>query len=279
LCLFFAPDVRGQFREVVFFEPASMKPIIAVPTQTLQAIDGIPSGIPHSWVMNHRYFLALLSAGAAPFMVPLIAGHEDGLRALYETANGLFLAGGVDVDPSSYQEDKLDVCGSTDPDRDAVELQLTRWAMEDGMPVLGVCRGMQVINVACGGSLLQDVEHQADRAIKHDYFPTQGYQRDFLAHEVNVDRESKLGRIYGSQAIMVNSMHHQGIRTLGEGLAAPVVAPDGLIEGLEGADDAFLVGVQWHPEMLIEQDEGTRRLFSEFVRASASFSSHRNGKR
>jgi putative glutamine amidotransferase len=254
-----------------------MMPVIAVPTQTLQAIDGIPQGIPHSWVMNHRYFLALLSAGAAPFMVPLIASHEAGLRALYESADGVFLAGGVDVDPASYREDKLDVCGRTDPERDRVELLFTRWAMEDHKPLLGVCRGMQVINVACGGSLLQDVEQQGDRAIKHDYFPTQGFERDYLAHTATVQPDSKLGRIYGADAIMVNSMHHQGIRELGTGLTAPVIAPDGLIEGLETTDDTFVVGVQWHPEMLIERDEGTRRLFSEFVQAASNYAGRRNG--
>ncbi len=256
-----------------------MMPVIAVPTQTLQAIDGIPPGLPHSWVMNQRYFLALLSAGAAPFMVPLINNHEEGLRALYESASGLFLAGGVDVDPTSYKEDKLDVCGRTDPDRDRVELLMTRWAMADKKPVLGVCRGMQVINVACGGSLLQDVDQQSDRSIKHDYFPTQGFERDYLSHPASVQPDSRLGRIYGSNAIMVNSMHHQGIRELGAGLAAPIVAPDGLIEGLETTDDSFLVGVQWHPEMLIDQDPGTRRLFTEFVQAAAHYAAHRNGKR
>jgi putative glutamine amidotransferase len=256
-----------------------MRPLIAVPTQTLQAIDGIPGGIPHSWVMNNRYFMALLSAGGAPFMVPLVVGHEDGLRALYESCAGVFLAGGVDIDPASYEEDKLDVCGRTDPDRDSVELLFTRWAIEDHKPVLGVCRGMQVINVACGGSLLQDVDYQADRAIKHDYFPTQGYPRDFLAHEASVQPASRLGRIYGSQAIMVNSMHHQGIRELGTGLSAPVVAPDGLIEGIESTGDDFVVGVQWHPEMLIDSDEGTRRLFTEFVSEAARFAGngHRRG--
>ena len=216
---------------------------------------------------------------AAPIMVPLLADDEATLRAVYERIEGLFLAGGVDIDPASYREDKLDVCGRTDPDRDQVELLLTRWALADGKPVLGVCRGMQVINVACGGSLLQDVEHQGDRAIKHDYFPTQGFERDYLAHIATVEPDSKLGRIYGADAIMVNSMHHQGIRELGTGLTAPVIAPDGLIEGLETTDDTFVVGVQWHPEMLIEKDQGTRRLFSEFVQAASHYAGSRNGNR
>jgi len=247
------------------------KPFIAVPTQTLQAIDNIPAGLPHSWVMNHRYFTALTLAGGAPFMVPLLPGNEDVLRSIYERTDGVFLAGGVDVDPNSYREDKLDVCGRTDPDRDAVELAFTRWAIEDGKPLFGVCRGMQVINVATGGSLLQDVEAQHERAIKHDYFPTQGHERDHLAHEASVKLDSVIGRIFGSERIMVNSMHHQGVKKLGTGLNPTVIAPDGLIEGVEGSESGFLVGVQWHPEMLIEKDAGTRRLFEAFVEAARSY--------
>ncbi|HEY0304529.1 MAG TPA: gamma-glutamyl-gamma-aminobutyrate hydrolase family protein [Longimicrobiales bacterium] len=248
-----------------------MTPLIGVPTQTLQAIDGIPSELPHSWVMNHRYFTALTYVGAAPVMVPLLAQDETTLRAIYERLDGVFLAGGVDVDPASYQEDKLDVCGRTDPDRDEVELTLTRWAVEDGKPVLGVCRGMQVINVACGGSLLQDVAHASPRFLKHDYFPTQGFARDHLAHEAMVSPGSYLQRVYGGGPIEVNSMHHQGIAKLGDGLAATIHAPDDLIEGIEGIGENFLVGVQWHPEMLIERDAGTRRLFEEFRDAAAAF--------
>src|SRR5688572_30913573 len=123
--------------------------------------------------MNYRYFTALTSVDAVPVMVPLLPDDESTLRALYEHLDGVFLAGGVDIDPLSYREDKLDVCGRTDPDRDRVELRLTRWAIEERKPVLGVCRGMQVINVACGGSLLQDTA-QTGRSLKHDYFPTQG---------------------------------------------------------------------------------------------------------
>ena len=96
-----------------------MRPLIGVPTQTLQAIDGIPADLPHSWVMNHRYFVALTSVEAVPIMVPLL-NDEETLRAMYERVDGVFLAGGVDVDPAAYREDKLDVCGRTDPDRVAI---------------------------------------------------------------------------------------------------------------------------------------------------------------
>lgn len=248
-----------------------MQPLIGVPTQTLQAIDDIPQDLPRSWVMNYKYFEALTTVGAAPIMVPLLAQDEATLRAIYERLDGLFLAGGVDIDPSSYREDKLDVCGRTDPDRDRVELLLTEWAIADGKPVLGVCRGMQVVNVACGGSLLQDVEQASTRFLKHDYFPGQGFARDHLAHEAMVTPGSFLHRVFGGGPIAVNSMHHQGIRTLGANLAATVRAPDDLIEGIEGTGDNFLVGVQWHPEMLIDRDAGTRRLFTEFREAAEAF--------
>ena len=221
--------------------------------------------------MNHRYFLALTAVEAVPVMVPLLASDNETLRALYERLDGVFLAGGVDVDPSSYKEDKLDVCGRTDPDRDRVELLFTRWAIEDGKPVLGVCRGMQVINVACGGSLVQDVEHESDRFQKHDYYPTQGFARDHLAHDVSVVAGSMMHRIYGATTIQVNSMHHQGIKKLGADLEPTIHAPDDLIEGVEGTGDSFLAGVQWHPEMLIDKDAGTRRLFREFRDAAAAY--------
>jgi putative glutamine amidotransferase len=246
-----------------------VRPLIGVPTQTLHAIDGIPTELPQSWVMNHRYFVALTVVEAVPIMVPLLAYDETTLRAIYERLDGVFLAGGVDIDPASYREDKLDVCGRTDPDRDRVELMFTKWAIDDGKPVLGTCRGMQVINVACGGSLVQDVE--SARFLKHDYFPTQGYARDYLAHEAHVRAGSTLHRIFGATSIKVNSMHHQGIRQLGDKLEATIHAPDDLIEGIEGTGDNFLIGVQWHPEMLVEKDPGTRRLFTEFRDAAVAW--------
>ncbi len=247
------------------------RPVIGIPTQNLQSIDRIPEDLPASWVMNQRYFLACTSVGAVPWMVPLLDEDPETLRAIYERLDGIFLAGGVDMDPASYGEERHELCGRTDLPRDAVELQFARWAMEDGKPVLGVCRGMQVINVAAGGTLLQDCGEQFEGAIKHDYFPGAGWARDYLAHEIRVAPDTRLRRLFGAETVMVNSMHHQGIRRLGDGLVASAVSPDGLLEALEGSGDAFLVGVQWHPEMLIDTDEGTRRLFEEFIESANRF--------
>jgi putative glutamine amidotransferase len=247
------------------------RPVIGIPTQTLQAIDRIPEDLPASWVMNQRYFLACTSVGAVPWMVPLLDGDDATLREIYDRLDGIFIAGGVDLDPASYGDERHELCGRTDLARDHVELLFARWAMEEGKPVLGVCRGMQVVNVAAGGTLWQDCGALFDGAIKHDYFPGAGYARDYLAHEIRVAAGSRLHAAFGGETAMVNSMHHQGIRTLGAGLAASAWAPDGLVEALEGTDGAFLVGVQWHPEMLVETDPGTHRLFEDFIAAANAF--------
>jgi putative glutamine amidotransferase len=124
---------------------------------------------------------------------------------------------------------------------------------------------MQVINVAAGGSLYQDVTAQHPKAIKHDYFPTGGYTRDYISHSVRIVPGSRLGAVLGAEEVPVNSMHHQGVKRLAEGLVPTAYAPDGLIEGLEGGNGHFLVGVQWHPEELVGTSSGMRRLFAAFL--------------
>jgi len=246
------------------------RPLIGIPGQTLQAIDGIPAELPHSWVMNHRYFTALASAGAAPVLVPLL---EDAaaLRAVYDSLAGVFLAGGVDVDPASYHEPQASICGRTDPARDRVEIQLAEWAREEGMPLLGVCRGMQIMNVAAGGSLYQDCAEFFEGSHKHDYLPTAGYPREHLAHAVRVMPGSRLHTLFGADEVQVNSMHHQGVRQVPGTLVASALAPDGLVEALELPGDTFFLGVQWHPEVLYDTDAATRRLFQAFVAAARAY--------
>ena len=243
------------------------RPSIGVTTQTLHSIDHIPSGLPQSWVMNQRYLMAVSVVGAVPIMVPLYDDDLDTLREIYDRLDAVLLPGGVDMNPTSYGEQKTELCGALDPSRDRVELQLVRWAISDKKPVLGLCRGLQVINVAMGGTLWQDIAAQVDGAIKHDYFPTMGFDRDHLAHPVEIAAGSRMRDLLEEPTAHVNSMHHQGIKLLAPALVASAVAPDGLIEGVESADDHFLVGVQWHPEMLEMQDPHERHLFGEFVHA------------
>lgn len=245
--------------------------IIGVTTQTLHSIDGIPAGLPQSVVMNQRYYIALTLIGAAPILIPLLEDEPEALRSVYEACDGLLLPGGVDVDPSFFGESPHEKLGRIDPARDRTEMQLARWAVEDRKPVLGLCRGLQVLNVALGGTLWQDLEEQLPNAIKHDYFPTHGFERDHIAHEVAITKGSRLRSLMELDQIPVNSMHHQGIKVLAPALSPSALAPDGLIEAAELAGDHFCVGVQWHPEVFELTDPHTRHVFREFVAASARF--------
>ena len=247
------------------------RPVIGVPTQTLQSLGGVSAEIPPSWVMSQRYIVTLEAAGALPWMVPLV--DDATIRGIYERLDGVFLPGGADIDPATYGSDPHPLCDRTDRARDRVELLLARWAIEDGKPVLGVCRGMQIINVAAGGSLFQDLAEQRPQSIKHDYFPFGGSKntRDYLAHEVTISEGTRIARVFGAGSLPVNSMHHQGVKELGDGLVASAHATDGLIEALEGVDQPYLAAVQWHPEALTEGDARARRLFQEFVAAAAEY--------
>lgn len=244
------------------------RPLIGIVTQTQEAV---PGQLPLAWVMGQKYVRVLVADGAVPWLVPSLTGDEPTLRAIYEHLDGVFLTGGVDVGPERYGEEKHALCGQTDPARDWTELTLLRWAMADRKPVLGVCRGMQVINVAAGGSLYQDVSAQHPKAHKHDYFPVGGYSRDYISHNVRIEPGSRLGRILGAEEAPVNSMHHQGIKRLADGLIATAHAPDGLIEGVEGANGQFLLGVQWHPEELTESSASMRRLFTAFLETAGRY--------
>ena len=245
------------------------RPLIGVTTQTLQAIDGIPDGLPQSVVMNQRYYHAVASAGGAPVLIPLM-DDVDALRAIYDRVDGVLIPGGVDVDPAMFGETPHQRLGRIDPARDRVEIQLAAWAMNEGKPILGLCRGLQVINVALGGTLYQDLEAEYPKAIKHDYFPTYGFARDHLAHEVVVKAGSRLRHAVASASIPVNSMHHQGIKTLAPALIASATAPDGLIEAVESPNDQFVVGVQWHPEVFELSEPSTGQLFTDFVAAAGN---------
>jgi putative glutamine amidotransferase len=241
--------------------------VIGLALETQEAIRGQFS---HSWIMSQCYVRVLADAGALPWLIPLLEGEPSTLRAIYERLDGVFLTGGVDVEPGQYQEERHALCGETDPARDRVELNLVRWAVADGKPVLGICRGAQVINVALGGSLYQDIACMVPEAARHDYFTIPGdpVARSSLVHDVRVKASSRLAEILGSESVRVNSMHHQGIKRLAPGLTASAIASDGLIEGVEGLGTAFLVGVQWHPEELVETQAEMRRLFSAFVEAA-----------
>jgi|SRR5579872_5389013 len=244
----------------------SRRPVIGIATQTLPAV---PGERPSCWVMGRSYIEELRKVGAIPWIIPLVPHDTDTLQQIFDRLDGVFITGGVDVDPSHYGESKSPLCGDTDPDRDAVEIGLLRHALKQNLPILAVCRGIQILNVACGGTLYQDVTSQVPSAMKHDYFPTREKPcRKFLAHDIVVKPNSRLGRILGNDVVQVNSMHHQAIKDLAPNLTPTAHAADGIIEAVESTDERYLIAVQWHPEELTESHPGMARLFSSFAEAA-----------
>lgn len=247
------------------------RPLIGIATQTQEAI---PGKLPACWIMGQRYARVLASLEGLPWFIPLLPHDEATLRAIYERLDAVFLTGGVDVDPTTYGEERHALCDKADPARDWTEFTLIRWAIADRKPLFGVCRGIQAINVACGGSLYQHVPEQYPGTVKHDCFPSNPvYTRDYLAHSVSVQAGSRLARLVQTSEVVVNSMHHQGIKLLAPGLSISAQAPDGLIEGVEMTEAGYLMGVQWHPEELTDAHPTQRRLFTDFIEAAGAYRS------
>ena len=193
------------------------------------------------------YRRAVIAAGAEP--VDLVPGTK-----VLPAVDGLLLPGGWDVDPSFYGEGRDDKLQETDIELDKTELSLFRQAREREIPVLGICRGQQVINVAMGGSLVQHLEGHEVRSLG----------RSHLAHTIEVDPSSELGQAAGEHKVRVNSLHHQAIKRLGEGLQQTARGEDGTVEGVE-SDDGLIVAVQCHPEELTTDMPWARKLFERFV--------------
>jgi putative glutamine amidotransferase len=211
------------------------------------------------------YIQAVRAAGGVPVLLPHDAGAEE-VETLVAGLDGLVLPGGEDVDPAEYGQDKIPECGHVDRDRDALELQLARRATEGGLPVLAICRGHQVLNVALGGTLWQDLPAQVPGAQEHScaYLENSGT----LAHEVRITRSSVLVDILGTDQVGTNSSHHQAIRALGAGLVPTAWAPDDVIEAVELKGHPFAVGVQWHPERMYREYPRMLRPFVALMEAA-----------
>jgi len=257
-------DLRNQpHLEVIDGVPMTHRPLIGVTMgrEKSQRFFGL-----NLFIMNQTYVRTLEQLGALPVMIPLHMT-EATLRGTFERLDGLFLPGGEDIDPANYGTGRHELLGATDKERDRTELLLTRWAVERGMPVLGVCRGVQMINVACGGTLTQDLHSERPELVKHDYFPP-SFERFRISHPIDIEADSRLAHAMG-QVHEVNSMHHQGIDRVGYGLRVVARADDGLPEALEAPALPYVVGVQWHPEELARTDQTSANLFYDFIKAAA----------
>jgi putative glutamine amidotransferase len=215
--------------------------------------------------LAEAYVQAVSQAGGFPVLIPL-GLPEIQLRGLFSRLDGLLFSGGGDVAPGFFGGEAHPAVDLVDTDRDRVEIELVREAIKHDMPFLGICRGIQVINVALGGTLYTHIPDQLAGAIHHPHIP--GNSRGYLAHEVLIQPGSRLSEILGKPRLMVNSMHHQGIAILAPGFEPTVHATDGLIEGMERSNYNFGMAVQWHPEWLTAHAP-MQALFRSFVEAVA----------
>ncbi|HEY2995020.1 MAG TPA: gamma-glutamyl-gamma-aminobutyrate hydrolase family protein [Methylomirabilota bacterium] len=220
---------------------------------------------PERAYVNIAYIRAVQDAGGIPLLLPphLTAPVQ---AALWERLDGLVLTGGGDIDPARFGQARHPKTDDVAPARDELELGLTRRALDEDVPLFAICRGIQVLNVALGGTLVQDLPSERPSSIAH----SQREPRHESTHAVKVMGEgTRLGRVLGSLEVSVNSMHHQAIDRLGFGLREVAWSPDGVIEGVElPGDDHFVLGVQWHPEELVGHDQAARNLFTALVEAA-----------
>jgi putative glutamine amidotransferase len=217
--------------------------------------------------LNLAYLRAVEAAGGVPVM---LAGTEETARAVIGQLHGVLLSGGVDVDPCHFGEEPHPALGEVSATRDTFELALARAALQGGVPVFGICRGCQVMAIAGGGTLYQDIPSQRPESLQH----YQHGARSRASHAVDVSAGSRLREISGAPHLRVKSFHHQAVRALPSGWVSTATAPDGLIEAFEDPSHPYWLAVQWHPEGLYAHDPAAKALFTAFVQAAQEVSSH-----
>jgi putative glutamine amidotransferase len=235
-----------------------MRPWIAIPCGTVAREGGV-----RVFGTNEEYVRSVQRAGGRVLLVP--PGDVEAARELLRYADGLLLTGGPDVDPARYGQPNTKSLG-VDPARDEVDFDLLRAAIDARTLVFGICRGQQVINVALGGSLYQDVPSEHPSDVTHRTPSNLG--RIHLAHTIQVEPGSRLAQVTGQTQLQVNSFHHQAVKGVAPGLKVTATSPDGLVEGLE-TDDGAIVAVQCHPEELTEFTPWAAALFEDFIRRAS----------
>lgn len=234
------------------------RPIIGVTGRRVRSDSGV-----EVVTVKDAYLAEVVAAGGVP--VVLAPTPEPGAIArLAESIDGLLLTGGRDIDPQRYGERIWNATVQPEPDRDAFELPLVRLAVEADRPVLAICRGIQVLNVALGGTLYQDLPTQLPESLLH----TQEEDRDAVTHSVRMEPHSCLARLIGDAPLETNTFHHQAVKDVASSLQVTARSDDGVIEALEAPDRRFVCGVQWHPEDLAASYPRHRRLFEALVGAA-----------
>lgn len=234
------------------------KPVIGITANVITLNNGAERS-----AVSTDYINTIEQAGGIPMVLPVVF-EKNTIRQQAEFIDGLLLSGGYDVDPLLFGEQPVEGLGYVDPDRDAHEMELTKIATLMNIPVLGICRGIQLINIAFGGTIYQDVRN-VPGGIKH----MQNARNNVPTHTVEIAAGSLLYSVFG-HSVTTNSFHHQAIKDLAPGFIATARTLDGVIEGIEQPDSQFLVGVQWHPEMMAAKYPGMLELLKKFISAAKS---------
>lgn len=221
--------------------------------------------------LDIEYIAAAVEGGGLPVMLPTVGGSEL-CREYIDMIDGLLLSGGQDILPNQYGEESIDdfeLNWNMTPERDAFEMELTRIAIARQMPILGICRGLQMLAVANGGILYQDINLQVPREN-----PIRHYQKSpfwYASHKVKIKSGSVLSDIFQSDHLETNSCHHQSVKTLPDGYAVTAFSADGIVEAIENTAHNFTLGIQWHPERLLVKNKNWVKLFTRFCEESARY--------
>lgn len=247
--------------------PRSEAPLIGITPDISNAQDPSADGEPMIFLMD-RYTRAILEVGGIPLVLPIIPSRRV-IEKTLENLHGILVTGGnFDIDPRFYGEQPDEALGEVRQERTQFELELISIALARDLPLLGVCGGEQAINVALGGSLYQDIATQVPTATEHRQTDPKAHS----GHQVKIHHGTKLEQIVGCDTLEANTTHHQAVKRLGKGLMTNAISGDGIIEGIESKDHSFVLGVQWHPELLIYRDLSQKKIFASLVSASIGFS-------
>ncbi|MBN1953978.1 MAG: gamma-glutamyl-gamma-aminobutyrate hydrolase family protein [Anaerolineae bacterium] len=239
-----------------------MRPLIGITARAERVSQFLPLPL---YAITQNYARAVWEAGGMPLLLPPLFGAAEA-GSLLARLDGLVLSGGGDVAAERYRAANNPSIQLVDHDRDRAEIALVETALQQGKPLLGICRGIQVLNVTLGGTLYADIASEVPGALPHR--PAEGAPLDSAAHPLQLAPASRLAAVLAGETAVVNSFHHQAARAVGDGLIATAWASDGVIEGLEKPDHPFCIGVQWHPETGFGNQAGMERLFRALVLAA-----------